>query len=117
MIVKYSQQELISMVSEKTGYQEQNIAEIFVGLEESINDLLLRADKNKDVEVHLIPGIRLFSFFVPAHDKVMPDGTLHKTKDSLKFSARFTDNFTRTRRRAYEQTQEMWERIQRRKRK
>ena len=117
MKLKYSQRELITMISEKTGYHDYNILEIFVAMEEIIIELLLLADENKDIEIRLMPGIGLFSYFVPSHDKRMPDGSIKRTKDSIRFVAKVTDSFTRTRRRTYEYTRELWERVKRRNRK
>lgn len=45
--MKYSKKELIANVSEKTGYQEENIAEIYEALEETVYDLLLSANEHK----------------------------------------------------------------------
>ena len=117
MKLKYSQRELINMISEKTGYHDYNILEIFVAMEEIINELLLLADEKREIEIRLMQGIGLFSYFVPSHEKRMPDGTIRKTKDSIRFAAKITDSFTRSRRKLYEHTRELWERVQRRNRK
>ena len=59
--MKYSKKELIAKVSEKTGYQEENIAEIYEALEETVYDLLLSANEHKDVEIRLFTGFGMFS--------------------------------------------------------
>ena len=40
--MKYSKKELIAKVSEKTGYQEENIAEIYEALEETVYNFSVR---------------------------------------------------------------------------
>ena len=59
--MKYSKKELIAKVSEKTGYQEESIAEIYEALEETVYDLLLSANEHKDVEIRLFTGFGMFA--------------------------------------------------------
>lgn len=114
---RYSQKEIISMISQKTGYLEYNITEIFVAFEEIVNDLLLTTNSDKNIEIRVIPGLVIYSSFIPKHDKRMPDGSIETIRDSIRFSAKFTDNFTKSRRKVYEHTLDLWERVTRRKRK
>ena len=88
--MKYSKKELIAKVSEKTGYQEENIAEIYEALEETVYDLLLSANEHKDVEIRLFTGFGMFSKLVPSHEKKMPDGEIKTIEPTLKFSARYS---------------------------
>lgn len=117
MIKRYSSDQIISMVSELTDYQQENVEEIFVALEEIVVDLLLSASEFSDIEIKIIPGISVSSSYIPAHDKRMPDGSIKQVKNSIRFKAKVTDYFTRKKRKYYENTQELWERVKRRKRK
>lgn len=117
MTKKYNKYDVISMISEKTDYHEENIKEILVALEEIVNDLLLTADEENDIEIKFIPGLILSSSFIPKHDKRLPNGTIRHVNNSVRFRAKFTDNFIRSRRKSFEFTQNLWERVKRRNRK
>ena len=83
--MKYSKKELIAKVSEKTGYQEENIAEIYEALEETVYDLLLSANEHKDVE------------------------------PTLKFSARYSARWRKDNIKEYREALKLWERVKGRK--
>lgn len=108
---KYNRKQLIHMVSEKTGYNEFNVAEIYTALEEIINDLQISADEFNNVEIRPFYGLGLYTEFVPEHDKRMPDGTIIHVEDSLKYSARYSKKWKYSRNKLYKETQRMWKKI------
>lgn len=113
--MKYYKKELISKISEKTGYQEDNIAEIYEALEESVYDILLSANEHKDVEIRLFTGFGMYSKFVPSHEKMMPDGEVKLIEPTLKFSARYSARWCKDNVKTYRETLKLWERVKGRK--
>ena len=112
--MKYSKKELIAKVSEKTGYQEENIAEIYEALEETVY-LLLSANEHKDVEIRLFTGFGMFSKLVPSHEKKMPDGEIKTIEPTLKFSARYSARWRKDNIKEYREALKLWERVKGRK--
>ncbi len=113
--MKYSKKDLITKVSEKTGYQEDSIAEIYEALEETVYDLLLSANEHKDVEVRLFSGFGMFSKLVPSHEKKMPDGEIKTIEPTLKFSARYSARWRKDNIKVYREALKLWERVKGRK--
>lgn len=113
--MKYSKKQLISKISEKTGYQENSITEIYEALEETVYDILLSANEYKDVEIRLFTGFGMYSKFVPTHEKTMPDGEVELIEPTLKFSARYSARWCRDNIKIYRETLKLWERVKRRK--
>lgn len=113
--MRYSKKELIAKVSEKTGYQEENIAEIYEALEETVYDLLLSANEHKDVEIRLFTGFGMFSKLVPSHEKKMPDGEIKTIEPTLKFSARYSARWRKDNIKEYREALKLWERVKGRK--
>ncbi len=111
----YNKEQIIKLISENTGYEEYNITEIFVSFEEIVNDLLLSANENNDIELKPIPGLTLSGKFVPKHEKRMPDGSYNMVEDTVKFTAKFTNHFKKTRKKYYDSTRILWERVNKRR--
>lgn len=108
---KYNRKQLVQMVSEKTGYEEINVAEIYTALEEIINDLQMTVTEKDNIEIRPFYGLGLYTEFVPEHDKRMPDGTIIHIEDSVKFSARYSKKWKYSRNKLYKETQALWKRV------
>lgn len=112
---RYSRIELIKMVAEKTGYHQHNVAEIHTALEEIVNELLLSADENSDVEIRLFFGLGLYSTFIPKRNKRLPNKKIVQVDDHLRFQAKFSDAWKDDKNYLFRETRKLWERVTRRK--
>lgn len=111
---KYKHSDIIKMVSEKTGYHEHNVAEIYTAMEEIVTELLLSANEQQNIEIRLLWGLGLYSNFVSKHNKRMPDGSIKEIDDSLSFQAKFTRFWKQEKNRIFKDTRKLWARIKRR---
>ena len=81
MIIK--KDDIISEVSERMNLHKYSIKEVLECLEDVINDNLLKADCDNDVEIKLFKGFKFKSKFIPSHISINP-----KTKETINVADR-----------------------------
>ena len=90
MIIK--KDDLISEISQRMNLHKYSIKEVLNCLENVINDNLLKANYDEDIEIKLFKGVKLKSKLVPSHRAVNPKtNEIVTVNEKFNISCKITD--------------------------
>lgn len=105
-VTKINQRELIKELSNRTGYFQTDINNIFDALEEYVINTLLSTQNYETKKIKLFNGLTLCGEYVPP--RVMANSVVSsiplKTYENIKVSAKFTHGFKERIKNLYRQT-------------
>ena len=67
-----TREEMIKMLSEKSGYYQKDIRTLLQCLDEVVFDELCSVSEEEDVSIQLVQGIKVSTHVVPERDRVDP---------------------------------------------
>ena len=92
-IMTITREDLIRMLSEKSGYWQKDIRAVLQCMDEVVFDALCNVTDDEDVSVQIIKGAKLSTHVVPARDRVDPrNGQPIVCKPTVKPSCKFSQD-------------------------
>ena len=89
-----NREQLVKRLSEKTGYWQKDIYQLFRALDEVVLECFNEVENTEDIAIQLLTGMKLSAHVVPPRERLDPT-----TKDpiivgeTVKPSAKFSKNF------------------------